>query len=667
MARYTHARNTFQFGEVSPASFGRADLAQYRQMCEMMKNMLPRSTGGATRRMGTLLLPNTFAETDINDWDNIEALEMIPFSTTYDPQLFLILTQDDVKSYSIGQTPYSGATKHIGDCNGISSQYGISNSWHIANPDEGYLGRCQWAQFGDLVVIVNGINPPLVVFGTSAARESYFIWGDGRLKSDGTLETSNYHTFFPFDPVNATAATMTASAASVGTGRTLTASTTQFTAAMIGRYIRVYDSGTIGVGLITAVASGTSATITILQAFPGTGAYVTWAFSQWGGDRGWPRAVSFYKERLVFAGNTGFRDGFWASQIGDLYEFSKVDPTSTVLNSDSFIGRVGQNESANINHLFPKENLFANMETKECYLSPLDSTLTIGALNTEVSSISKYGAAQIQPSGLMESLVYVGWPESPYGSYTGRKILEIMFTSKDKGYGVGNLSRFTPDITRDRGIDADSLTFRPMFQMMVVTKKPDPIIWVVDTTGRLYSITRDKESEVIAWAHHPLAGDYAGGEPVVVGIVNSGETLVLAVLRNTGGNADQICFEKLAEDFITPALDETAIYLDYTLDPEQSSTPIVTAGEITGLNHLNGSIVHAVVGGEYLGTFTVGSNKITVGTAYNGQIGLVGYLYESQLTLSALESNALFGTGLGQIKRTEDARTACEIEKRFQY
>jgi hypothetical protein len=299
--------------------------------------------------------------------------------------------------------------------------------------------------------------------------------------------------------------------------------------------------------------------------------------------------------------------------------------------------------------LFPKENLFANMETKEAYLSPIDKDVSISALNTEVSSHSSFGAAQIQPAALYETLVYLGLPPQIL-STVGRKLLEIEFNPKDERYSVEDLSFFTEEITRDRCIGASTLTARPYFVAMAVCKKPVPAIWVLDSTGRLYSVTRNKKSNTVAWAHHPVGGTYLSTDAKVIDIISCDDQLVLATLRNTGGNADQVCYEIMSEEFAGATLDYgDPIFLDYCL----SAT--VTTGAISGLNHLNGNTVHALVGGEYLGTYTVSGNAITVGTSYNGQVAYVGYNYESLVVPSALETNALFGSGLGAVKRTESA------------
>jgi hypothetical protein len=61
-----------------------------------------------------------------------------------------------------------------------------------------------------------------------------------------------------------------------------------------------------------------------------------------------------------------------------------------------------------------------------------------------------------------------------------------------------------------------------------------------------------------------------------------------------------------------------------------------------------------VADGNYVGEYTLnGSGDLTLDTA--ASTVAVGYKYTAKLIPTAIQSNALFGTGLGQIKRTDEA------------
>lgn len=688
MARYTHARNAFSFGEVSPASFGRADLEQYRQMCEKIQNMIPMIGGGATKRLGTVRVGNNAAigdgpwlDVDINDESY---LKLVPVSDSSDGGRFLVLTEDVIKIFTTNINALNHANGAAVGTTTSGGTYGILNEWSILTPNTGWpSGLEEWAQFGDLLVIVNGAYPPLVVYRDSVtATYKYFIWGKGELLADLSLDTTQGHRLFPYDTENATAVTMTINTASVGTGRTLTASAATFSAGMVGRRIRVRNGSDIGVALITAYTSSTVVTVTVERAFPGTAGYTAWSFAQWGGDRGWPKTVSFFEERIIFGSNTAFPDKMWASQLGDLYEMSNPDPTASLTLSDAFAVSIGQSETAEINALYPKENLFALTKLKETYLDSIDDQLAIGFGNTRAKNNSRYGADRQQPSGLGEAMVFV--------QAGRRKILELVFNLRERGYEVEDLSLFTPTIFRDRarfdyGITQSLSSIRddmaPGFRALTYTATPMPILWCIDSSGRLYSITRKRGTfETMAWAHHVIGGEIVGpdGETIDAQVMDicatkglgATDLLILAVRREVNGT-ERTCLEFIHPDFLAnelydadyvdvngsekPVARSLPIYLDY------ASYQFSEAGAtvFNNFDHLIDQEVHVMADGIYEGTMTVdGSGQLTFATTKH--LVIAGFSYEAELVPSALESNSLFGSGLGQIKRTEEVTVLFE-------
>ncbi len=659
MARFTHARNSFLLGEVSPASFGRTELPEYTQMCEMMKNMVPRIQGGATRRMGTRSIGGGI---DTDATLNIDPeLKLIPFKVTgpltslfvgVPKSGFLAMTQNNIKR--VGFFPDgAGSALTVAQLGNIP--YGISNGWSIATASSGWTpGTEQWAQFGDFIVIVNGLYRPLIV-AANATGFNYFLWGEGAYNNNFGLDTTLLHRFFPYDTINVTATTMAINTASVGTGRTLTASTATFRPEMVQRFIRVYDSGTIGLAQITGYTNSTTVTVQVLQAFPGTSAYLTWAFSQWGGDRGWPRAVSFFEERLVFGGNTAFPDTVWCSQIADLYEMSLSDPTATATLSDAFAVTAGQSDAGGVNALFPKENLFALTEVKETYLDGIDDTISIGNGNTKIQSNSRRGASQYQPQGLDTGLCFIGG---------FNRILELSFAPMtNRGYMVTDLSSWTADITRDRALADPGIGGLPLFRTISPSQNPDLMLWAVDTSGRLYSVTRSRgeKADSYAWAHHELGGVGAFGganEAKVIDICVIDNVLCLAVQRKIGLIDSIICYETIANSFVGQGLLTAAgalpadppIYLDYS-SKAVAGAPTTT---FTGFTQLKNQWVQVIADGNYIGDFTIDyAGTLTLPDPYTSVI--VGLNYESKIIPTCIVANALFGSGLGQIKRVEQS------------
>ena len=85
--------------------------------------------------------------------------------------------------------------------------------------------------------------------------------------------------------------------------------------------IQTFAQDYYGVARITGVSSKTSATATIMRAFADTEATNDFSLSAWSAKKGYPQAVSFFEDRLVFAGSRSKPQTYWASQSGDYYNF----------------------------------------------------------------------------------------------------------------------------------------------------------------------------------------------------------------------------------------------------------------------------------------------------------------------------------------------------------
>ena len=115
----------------------------------------------------------------------------------------------------------------------------------------------------------------------------------------------------PYRDVNVdTSLTLTVSAATVGTGRTMTASAPLFNAGHVGAIFASNISSTIGSALVTGYTDSTHVTVQILDAWGGVGPTDNWYESAWSSYRGFPRTVTLYNQRTIFGGNAAELDTF---------------------------------------------------------------------------------------------------------------------------------------------------------------------------------------------------------------------------------------------------------------------------------------------------------------------------------------------------------------------
>lgn len=109
---------------------------------------------------------------------------------------------------------------------------------------------------------------------------------------------------------------------------TLTGVGTNFTSALIGQYINYTGSATYGRMFVTAVASTTSLSATVVEDLSGTGVIASGSWQEetgyeeiWSVSKGYPRHGRFYQGRLYVDGGKSRPSVCYGSKVNDFYNF----------------------------------------------------------------------------------------------------------------------------------------------------------------------------------------------------------------------------------------------------------------------------------------------------------------------------------------------------------
>jgi hypothetical protein len=220
-----HVTTNFTAGEMSPRVRGRVDIAQYSAGAKRLRNAYPVVTGGAVSRPGT-----TFTAAAKNA---SKKCRVIPF----------VIKRGAVYVIELGES-YARIYK-----NGVV----IGAPLELAHPyTEAQLMDIDYAQDASTMYLAHEAHPIQRI-----RRLSDTVW---------SCEAAPFTTV-PYEEVGRRpAVSLTLSAATVGSGRTVTASGAAFLAADVGRAI-LYETGVL---VITGYTSTTQVTGTITLAFQGT-------------------------------------------------------------------------------------------------------------------------------------------------------------------------------------------------------------------------------------------------------------------------------------------------------------------------------------------------------------------------------------------------------------
>lgn len=493
MAKFRSAKTSFLGGEISPTAFGRIDLALYSQACKTMLNWIPLPSGGAYRRPGTFYEANGGQE-----GVSVYAPALIPF----------IYSQDEF--YAVGINKLIGGAgffnfyrpvsntgtntssnllaSHFYDRATVGGGLGAYDEWHSV----------QYAQSADRLYLVHPNHPPLFLNRLSTDNFSANEYDSG-------LSGTALRDGIPFLEENTTATTLTVSNGAVGTGRTLTASATIFFAEHVGARFKIMNGAAIGLVTITAVPAGpypvNNCTVRVDVEVDGaaapTAATASWWESAWSDYQGWPRTVCFYQDRLCFGGTTRRPDSVWFSQTSNYSVFSVstiTDPRSAPTGSQPFTIQLLSTQVNAIQWMSPEKTLAVGTTGDEWLLSSQDGT-SFGADNSKAEVQSHFGSSYNMAVRIGNELIFCTKDEETLRSFVFN-FQEDSFTSDPiqilyDEYPKPDNSLLAPGNRKIRKFSWD---------------KSRDTLWVLDTMGNFFGLTRDRRIPYSAWHRHRFAG-----------------------------------------------------------------------------------------------------------------------------------------------------------------
>ncbi len=162
-------------------------------------------------------------------------------------------------------------------------------------------------------------------------------------RSDHTSWTFTEITFTdgPYLDANTTATTLNPGATS-GTGVALVASADTFASTDVGRLVSLHS----GNATITAFTDAQNVTVTINATLSASTATTAWSLGAFSGTTGYPSAVTFFEQRLIFAATTDEPQSIFFSKSGDYENF-----TAGTNDDDAIIYQIASNQVNSIRYL----------------------------------------------------------------------------------------------------------------------------------------------------------------------------------------------------------------------------------------------------------------------------------------------------------------------------
>lgn len=454
----------------------------------------------------------------------------------------------------------------------------------------------------------------------------------------------------------------TAGGATGATGVTVTASAAIFnTYGDIGRQIRIRpDSNSAwGWGTITAVASATSATITIGSVIANTTTSLEWRLGAWSKTTGFPKVSVCHEQRKIFGGTSYQPQTIWASTAGKETDFAPDDASAdeNITELTAYTFTIASKHPETIQWLVSKDALLIGTDTQIYTARPSTNESIMSALNVNIKSFISEGCSALQPILANDTLFWV--------QRYRRQLFEMYY---DTGRGR--------HIARDTMLYADHLCSLDTITSGSYQQYPYKQLYLSTATGALLGLTFNPEVGIqSAWHTHVLGShslDPIGAVVEQLISVPGGNTddVWMVVKRAQENGTSFKTVEVLSGNYSDTDDRMDEIYLDCYSEFEVYDTDgagtkgfkrissLKTQEGSGTLRDYNGLVVDVVANGVYLGTTTVQGNEPATYIPSYFEIGdrvAFGWKYTSSALTNTIEPFNNLGNGPAKDQRIYEA------------
>lgn len=326
-----------------------------------------------------------------------------------------------------------------------------------------------------------------------------------------------------------------------------------------------------------------------------------WYEPAWSRVQGYPAAITFWEDRLVFAGTKLTPRGIWMSKPADYTNFGIGQYTSE---EDDSIQIILSSKKMSIIHSLVslRQAVIAFSEDGVNTVSYSGNSLTPSSVMQRAESY--FGAKNIDPLTVGAQIIYV--------QEVGGALRDVGYDYVQDAYSGDEISLYAAELVE---------TSPPL--EMTYQAEPDSIVWITREDGVLLSMTYMREQKMIAWAHHKTQGEF---ESVCVIPANNKSRLWAIVKRKVNGNTVRY-IERMSNRL--PSADPSdQLYMDAAFTYEGEETQRIYAP------YLAGKEVGILLDGNIMPDKTVGTDgyldmerpgkKIAVGLKYTSTLKTLG-------------------------------------------
>lgn len=339
----------------------------------------------------------------------------------------------------------------------------------------------------------------------------------------------------------------------------------------------------------------------------------------------YPSSVTFFEQRLVFAGTNDNPQSIWFSKSAELENF-----TTGTNDTDAMVYTIASNKVNAIRFMSAQRSLLVGTVGGEFVVSASGTTQPITPTNVQIQKQSSYGSANVDAVQIENVTMFL--------QRAKRKIRELTYNLNIDQYQATDMTLLAEHISLN-GITE-----------MAYQQEPDSILWCVRSDGTLLGFTYARAESVTGWHRHIIGGSFGSDNAVVESVASiptdSDEDEFFIIVKRTINSVTRRYVEHLTLfDYGTDQTD--AFYVDSGLTYSGSA-----ATSISGLDHLEGQEVTILANGSTHANKTVSNGSITLDRSVTK--AHIGLPYTSLLQTMRVETGGDGGTSQSKDKRIHE-------------
>ena len=210
-----------------------------------------------------------------------------------------------------------------------------------------------------------------------------------------------------------------------------------------------------------------------------------WSESAWSPRNGYPGAVTFHQERLMWSKHPKFPEQTWASRTGLYRDHHAGIP---VVSSDAIDVTLATKASNAIQWIISgsSKNLVLGTTGAEWMISGTGGA-PITPLDKRANPGSRNGSSDTKPVAIEHAILFI--------QQHGKILKELLYSWEKDAFVTQDLTILAEHLTRDYGITH-----------MVFQRSPFSAVWCIRADGMLLGLTYYKDQEVWGWHQHDVGG-----------------------------------------------------------------------------------------------------------------------------------------------------------------